>query len=271
MGASAALQAGLRSCSKKSGAKTPQRDSPTEGESRCALKRSILFRDDGCPAVCIGLVTVLNGAQLVVEFNTSRSGFPVFTDEVLLAGIQVVDATNGTDYSGSATGTHFLKSFQLLQGHLTSLGLHAHVLGQLKQTLIGDGGQNRFRFGRDVGVVLNAEEVGRSAFVDEFFLPAVEVQYGRVAFFFGNFAGTETGRVVTAHLVGTCAVGRCPVVLPGNHQVGALKAFLKVGANWGYKDHKQVLIGRRNAHLGARTNQEGTNVEGCATLVGRQI
>src|SRR5690554_8193103 len=110
MGVSAALQAGLRPCSKKSAAKTPQRDSPTEGESRCALKRSILFRDDGCPAVRIGLFTVLDGPQLVVEFYTSWSGFPVFTDEVLLASIQVVDATDGTDYGGGTTGAYFLKS-----------------------------------------------------------------------------------------------------------------------------------------------------------------
>ena len=120
----------------------------------------------------------LDGAEGVVELGAVGTG--LLAKDVALAGLGVVETLDGADDGGGTAGTGLLEGAQLLDVDGTTLDLHAHILGQLHEALVGDGGQDAGALRGDIGTVLDAEEVGGAGFIDIFLLLGVEIELAGV-------------------------------------------------------------------------------------------
>ena len=84
-----------------------------------------------------------------------------------------------------------------------------------------------------------------------------------------QIVGEERGSVVTAHLVLTSAERSRTVVVADNHVRISGEATLEVRAYGGYEDEEAVLLRGMNTNLSAGTDEQRTDVERGAALVGR--
>ena len=195
----------------------------------------------------------------------------VLANDVALLVLKVIDALYRTDDGSRATGSGLLECLQLLLGNLPALHLHAKVQGQLHEALVGDARQDAGTLGRDVRILLYAEEIGGTALVDVLLLLCVEVELATVAQVVSHLVGTKAGSVIATHLVDTRAKGRAAVVLADDDiRIGG-KASLEVRPHRSYEDDEQVFLGGMYAHLCAGAYQQGTDVQGGSALVGRDV
>ena len=82
--------------------------------------------------------------------------------------LQVVNACDRADDGCCAASASLFECGEFLFGDLATFYLHAQVGSQLLKAAVGDRGKNGLRLRSDVGVVLDAEEVGSATFVDVF-------------------------------------------------------------------------------------------------------
>ena len=116
----------------------------------------------------------LDGTQTLIKLLAPRTGF--FAKVVALASLGIVETFDGADDSSSAASTGFLELGKFINSDGATFHLHAHILGQLHEALVGDGGQDGSALGSDIGVVLNAEEVGSAGLVDILLLLGIEIE-----------------------------------------------------------------------------------------------
>ena len=110
---------------------------------------------------------ILDASKRVVEFLGPRTR--LVAEVVTLARVHIVQIGNGRDDSRRATSPRLLEGFKLVLGDGPALHFHAEILRYPHETFVSDGGQDGGRFRRDISVVLDAKEVGRTTFVDVFF------------------------------------------------------------------------------------------------------
>ena len=210
----------------------------------------------------------LDGAEGVVELGAVGAG--LLAEDVALAGLGVVEALDGADDGGSAAGAGLLEGAELFDVDGTTLDLHAHILSQLHEALVGDRGQDAGALRGDVGTVLDAEEVGSAGLVDIFLLLGVEVELaGILATMAGLGVGLEAGGVVTTDLVDTGAEGGGAVILAGDDVGVGLEAALEVGSHGGDEDEEEILVGGFHTHGDAGADEQRTQVEAGAGAVRR--
>jgi len=205
----------------------------------------LLHRDlqDRGPAVGIWGFAVLDGSQGVVKFQTGRAGFTVFGEDVALAGVGIVHATNWGDDGCRAASAHFLEAFEFVQKHRAAFHLHTHVFGNLNEAFVGDGGQNGFGIRCHIGIVFDHEEIGGATFVNVFFLFRVEVKHGSVTFFMGDVARIQTSGIVTADFDVAGALRCGTVELTHDDHFGWFEAAFEIGADRRNEDDEQVFVG----------------------------
>ena len=227
---------------------------------------SVLFNHHGGPTVLVFDGAVLDATQCVEELL--RDGAWLVAEAVAHARVEVVDVADGTDDGSGATGTSLLEGGQLLLGDGAALHLHAQVLGHLHQALVGDAGQDRGRLRRDVGVVLDAEEVGGATLVHVFLLLGIQVELAGVALLMGQVVGEEAGGVVASHLILTRAKrSRAVVVADDDIGVGG-EASLEIGSHGRDEDEEAVFLGGMHAHLCAGADEQRADIERGPALVG---
>ena len=84
-----------------------------------------------------------------------------------------------------------------------------------------------------------------------------------------HLVGTQGSGIVATHLVDTGAQG-CRAVKLAYDNIGiGGETALEVGTYGGYEDEEQVFLGGMHTHLSTGTYHEGTDVEACTALVGR--
>ena len=82
-----------------------------------------------------------------------------------------------------------------------------------------------------------------------------------------HLVGSEARSIVATHLV-DAGSKRCRAVVLTNDDIGICgKAAFEVRANWCDEDEEEVFAGRMNANLGARADQQRTDIECCSALV----
>lgn len=217
----------------------------------------------------VGFFAELYGAELVVESGGDRAGFAIFGDDVLLAGVDVVDATDGRSYGSSATRGGFLHFVEFFNGNVSLFDGNVEVASELHEAAVGDRGEDGFGCGGDVDAVFDGKEVGGAAFVEVFLLFGVEVEYGRVSEFVGVFAGNHSSGVVATGFESSGAFWCDTVVFAHDADVGGLETGLEVWPYGGNEDDEEVFGGGFYAYGGSHSNLEGTNVERSTCAVRR--
>jgi hypothetical protein len=99
--------------------------------------------------------------------------------------------------------TRFLESQQLFFGNRTALHLHAHILCQLHQALVRDGGQDGSGLRSDIRIVLDAEEVGSTTFVHVFLFLGIQIELTGITQIVRFLVGTQAGCIVTTYFINT--------------------------------------------------------------------
>ena len=225
--------------------------------------------DDGNPAVFIGLGAILNATELVVQFEAPRAGLAV-AELVGLAVLGVVDARDGADDGSSAASASLFEGGQFLFGDGTTFDLHAEGLSQLHQALVGDGRQDGRALWRDIGVVLDAEEVGSASLVDVLLLLGVEIELAGILTTVASLdVRTQRSGIVATDLVGTGAQRGSAVVLTRDDVGVSHEAALEVRTDGGHEDNKQILVSGFHTHAGTRANEQRTQIQRSASLVWR--
>ena len=210
----------------------------------------------------------LDGAESVVELGAVGTG--LLAKDVALAGLGVVKTLDGADDGGGTASAGLLEGAELLDVDRTTLDLHAHILGELHEALVGDGGQDAGALRGDVGTVLDAEEVGSAGLVDILLLLGVEIELAGVLAAVASFdVSLEGSSIVTTDFVDAGAQRSGAVVLAGDDIGVGLEAALEVRSNGGNEDHEQVLVGGLDTHGDAGADEQRTEVQAGASAVRR--
>ena len=210
----------------------------------------------------------LDGAEGVVELGAVGTG--LLAEDIALAGLGVIEALDGADDGGGTAGASLLEGSKLLDVDGTTLDFHAHILGELHEALVGDGGQDGGALRGDVGTVLDAEEVGSASLVDILLLLGIQVELAGVLATVASFdVGLQGSGIVTTDFVDTGAEGGGAVVLAGDDIGVGFETALEVGSHGGHEDDEQVLVGGFHTHGDAGTDEQGTQVEAGAGAIGR--
>ena len=144
----------------------------------------------------------LDSTESVVELGADWTG--LFAEVVALAGSGVINTLDGTDDGSGAACTCFLKVYKLVNGDGTTLDLDAHILGQLHEALVGDGGKNRGALRCDIDTILNTEEVGCTSLVDVFLLLSVQIELAGILTTVASCGmSLQAGSIVTTDLIDT--------------------------------------------------------------------
>ena len=227
----------------------------------------ILLNHDSCPAVFVGLDSILDVAKLLIKLAANGTRFAILRDDEALLGVEVVDALDGTDDGSSSASSSLLEGRKFFFGNLSALHLHAEVHSQLHQALVRDAGQDAAALRRDISVVLDAEEVGSAALVHVLLLFRIEIELAAVAEVVRHLVGSEAGCIVATHLIDASAERGRAVVLADDDIGIRGKAALEVWADRCDEDEEEVFAGRMNADLSARANQQRTDIERCSALI----
>lgn len=219
------------------------------------------------PAVSIGLVAILDTDELVVELSGPGSGLAILGEDILLAGVEVVDLTDGGAYGSCAASGSLLECLELVDENLTTLHFKTEILGKLSQRLVGDRGKDTVRVGSDILAVSDSEEVGGATLVEIFLLLRVDVEHHCIAEIVSLLAGYERSGIVTADFDRTCALGSYAVILSRHTDLGGLEAILEVGAYGSHEHDYHVLACGLNAYLSGDTDLKRTDIEGSACAV----
>ena len=214
-------------------------------------------------------VTILNATQGVVEFGADGTRHGAGEDVVGLVLVEVVDAIDRRDDGSGAAHGSLVEEGEFLNRHRTDLDLQTQVASHLLDGHVGDGRQDGLRVGSDVGVAIDAEEVGRTALVDELLAASVEIDDGAVALLVGQFARNEAGCIVATHLDTACAERCCTVEAAHNAAGSCLETILEVRTYRHHKDNELIFVGWRNTNLRTCTEEHWTNVHGATRLVRR--
>lgn len=217
----------------------------------------------------VGFFAELYGAELVVEGGGDRSGFAVFCDDVLLTGVDVVDASDGRSYGSSATSGGFLHFVEFFNGDVSFFDGDVEVASELHEAAVGDRGEDGFGCGCDVNAVFDGKEIGGTAFVEVFLFFGVEVENGRVSEFVGVFASNHSSGVVATGFESSGSFWCNTVVFAHDADVSGLETGFEVGSYGGDEDDEEVFGGCFYAYGGSHSNLEGTNVERSTSAVGR--
>ncbi len=210
----------------------------------------------------------LNGAEGVVELGAVGAG--LFAKDVALAGLGVVEALDGADDGGGAASTGFLEVGKFVNVDGTTLDFHAHILGELHEALVGDGGQDGGALRGYIDTVLDAEEVGGAGFVDILFLLGIEIELAGVLATVASFdVGFEGSGIVATDFVDTGAERGAAVVLAGDDIGVGFETALEVRSDGGDEDEEEVFVGGFHTHGDAGTDEQGTEIEAGAGAVRR--
>lgn len=230
--------------------------------------------DGEVPAKLILDLALLDAFQGGQELGADGAGLELVVHGVVegvAAGLHG-DALDG-DQRGRGPGRHdLLELGQLLVGDAPPLdGVAEDVPGDLARGLGRDGLDDVLAVGDDDGgpvpVPAHAEEARGRELVDLAPGLAVEVQRDAVARVPGALAVPQHGRVVAAHLGAARPLGGGAVKVLEDQGVDRVHAV--VDARRHHEDHERVLVGRAEAELRARPEQQRPDVHGRAGLVGR--
>ena len=225
---------------------------------------------NGVPAVDILGLAELDGAEGMVELGADGAG--LFAEDVAVAGLGVVKTLDGADDGGGTAGAGLLEGAEFLDVDGTTLDLYAHILGELHEALVGDGGEDGGALGGHIDTVLDAEEVGSASLVNILLLLGVQIELAGVLATMASLGvGLEGSGVVATDLVDAGAEGGGTVVLAGDDVGVSLETALEVRSNGGNEDEEEVLVGGFDTHGDAGTDQERTEVEGSASTVRRNV
>ncbi len=231
----------------------------------------LLYRNlvhDGVPVVDVFGLAELDGTEGVVELGAVGTG--LLAKDIALTSLGVVETLDGADDGGGTAGASLLEGAELLDVDGTTLDFHAHILGELHEALVGDGGQDGSALRGDVGTVLDAEEVGSAGFVDIFLLLGVEIELAGILTAMASFdVGLEGSSVVTTDFIDTGAEGSGTVVLAGDNVRVGFETALEVRSDGGDEDEEEVLVGGFDTHGDAGADEQRTQVEAGAGAVGR--
>ena len=164
-----------------------------------------LFNDHSSPSVLVLLCAILDATEMVIELCGDWTWLAVLAEGVTFACVEVVDVRNRTDHGSCAASTSLLEGVEFVLRYLTALHLHAIVLSQLHQALVGDAGENGCGLRCDVSVLLETEEVGSTTHVHIFLFLGVEIELASVALLMGDRVGLKRSGIVATHLIDTCA------------------------------------------------------------------
>lgn len=94
------------------------------------------------PVVGVGEFAKTYAVEGVVEAAGNGAGLAVFRDDMLLAGIEVVNFSNGGTYGGGAACGGFLESGDFGNVDVAAFNFQTHVAGKLHKRCVGDGGED---------------------------------------------------------------------------------------------------------------------------------
>ena len=165
----------------------------------------------------------MDATEFVVKLQAPRAGLAV-AKLVRLAVFGVIDARDGADDGSGATSASLFEGSEFLFGDGTTFDLHAQGLCQLHQALVGDGRQDGRALRRDIGVVLNAEEVGSASLIDVFLLFGIEIELAGVLATMASLdVRTQGSGIVATDFIGTGTQRSSAVVL-----AWAARSYLRV-------------------------------------------
>lgn len=210
----------------------------------------------------------LDGAEAFIEFGAPGAGF--FAEVVALAGGGVVDAFDGADDSCGAASASLFEFGEFFHGDGATFDLHAHILSELDEALVGDRREDGSGLRGDVGVVFDAEEVGSASLVDKFLLFSVEIELASILAAVACLGvSLEGSGVVAADLIDAGAEGSGAVVVAGDDVGIGLEAALEIRADGSDEDEEEVFVSRFDADGDASTDEERTEIERSARAIGR--
>ena len=151
---------------------------------------------------------------------------------------------------------------------MSRFDFYSEIACYLLEAHVGYRGEYRFRCGCNVLTFLDGEEVGRSAFVEIFFLFRVEIQHGGVSERVCAVAGVERGGVVATDFPSSCSFGCDAVEFTHDTYICRAEPFLEVWSYGTYHDHEHVFVGRFYAYTSRHSDLERAYVERCAATVG---
>ena len=111
------------------------------------------------------LISYLDKKEYEVR-DIDRKHISIF-NVVGLVLVEVVDAIDRRDDGSGAAHGSLVEIGKFLNRHRTDLDLQTQVACHLLDGHVGDGRQDGLRVGSDVGVAIDAEEVGRTTLVDK--------------------------------------------------------------------------------------------------------
>ena len=177
----------------------------------------------------------------------------------------------GRDDSRRTTGTSFLKTVEFLLGNGAAFHLHAQVFSNLHQALVGDGGEDGGRLRSYIGVVLDAEEVGRSTFIDIPLLLCIKVEFRSIAFLVCPSVSSQGCSVISAHLVHSRSQ-RCSTVSITYDDIGiGRESTFEIRPDRTDEYQETIFLGRTDTYLSRSADQQRADVQRCSTLIGRDI
>ena len=216
----------------------------------------------------IFVFTQLDGTKTLIELLAPRTG--LFAEVVALAGSRIIDTLNGADDSGSTASTALLEFGKLLDGNRTALNLHTHILSELDEALVGDRRQDGSALGGDVGVILDAEEVGCTSLIDIFLLFSIQIELASILTTMASCGmSLQAGSIVATDFIDTSAQRSAAVIVAGDNIRIGLESALEIRSDGSDEDEEQILVSGFDTHGDARTNQKRTEVEAGTSTVRR--
>ena len=84
-----------------------------------------------------------------------------------------------------------------------------------------------------------------------------------------HLVGLQAGCIVATHLVNACAQRSRTIILAYDDIGIRAESALEIWTDWGHKDQEQILRSGMYTHLSTRTDEQWTDVQCGAALIGR--
>ena len=103
-------------------------------------------------------------------------------------------------------------------------------------------------------MIFDSKEIGRTAFVNLFFLLCIEIEFAGIALFMRDLVCFKAGGIISTYLIYTCTQWSRTVELANDDVIGAGKTALEIRADRSNQNKEKIFAGRMNADLWAGSN-----------------